>query len=296
MLTAIQLKNIVMTGGTSGIGRIAVDALRNRDDIRLHIGARCPSQGGLHLDLARLSSVRQFAEQLLAELGAQIDVLVLNAGVRLGDTRHRTEDGYETVFATNHLSQHLLLRLLMPRLAPDATIIITTSDLHDRATNPYAPPLHADAVRLAAGDTGRKEGNAMAALRAYAASKLCNVLTAKALASFATPVGMRWQVVAFNPGLTRDTQLVRDLPLAQRGLTWLLACIVSSPPERVGAILAALISGDIKPIGLQPAPTQPRFAYASISRSKLSWPSPSAVSDDAEVVEKLWNDSIRLTM
>ena len=42
-------------------------------------------------------------------------------------------------FGVNHLAHDLLLRLLLPKLAYGATVVITTSDTHDPKTNPLAP-------------------------------------------------------------------------------------------------------------------------------------------------------------
>lgn len=114
-----------------------------------------------------------------------INRLVLNAATQFGNVDQRTEDGFETTFAVNHLAHYLLLPLLRPRLADGAIVVITTRDSHNPLKNPIAPPTHADARRLAQPDTEprrRLEG-----MRAYAASKLCNLLTAHALAAF--PVG-----------------------------------------------------------------------------------------------------------
>ncbi|WP_165848553.1 hypothetical protein [Mesorhizobium delmotii] len=67
----------------------------------------------------------------------------------------RSADGYEITFATNHLGHYLLLRLLMPRLADDANVIITTSGTHDPADQTsFPPPRHADGWLLAYPRTG----------------------------------------------------------------------------------------------------------------------------------------------
>jgi hypothetical protein len=42
-------------------------------------------------------------------------------------------------FGVNHLAHDLLLRLLLPKLAYGATVVLTTSDTHDPKTNPLAP-------------------------------------------------------------------------------------------------------------------------------------------------------------
>jgi NAD(P)-dependent dehydrogenase (short-subunit alcohol dehydrogenase family) len=215
------MKTIVMTGGTAGIGLAALQQIRQSSDVRLLVGARGQASAGvksLPLDLTRLASVRSFAAAVEEWLGeASIDGLVLNAGMQVSDVRQRTEDGFEITFAVNHLAHYLLLRLLMPRLASGAIVVITTSNLHNPKTNPFAPPEHADAEKLARGQIKlNKSPGSMSGLRAYSASKLCNLLTARALASSAIAQERRLRVIAFTPGLTPGTQLTRNQSLVFR--------------------------------------------------------------------------------
>src|SRR5580658_8942653 len=184
------MKTIVMTGGTNGIGLVAAEQMRRVPELRLLIGARGKAPAGLEslpLDLTRLASVRSFAAAVEQWLGdARLDGMVLNAGMQVRNINQRTDDGFEPTFAVNHLAHYLLLRLLSPRLAPGAIVVITTSNLHDPKTNPIAPPEHADAEKLAKGQvllSQKKDRRAV--VRAYAASKLCNLITARALASSA---------------------------------------------------------------------------------------------------------------
>jgi NAD(P)-dependent dehydrogenase (short-subunit alcohol dehydrogenase family) len=124
---------IVMTGGSSGFGAVAVQRLNQAPDIRLLVGARSPSLDAISLDLTRLESARTFAGSVRERVGdTRIDALLLNAGTILPHDSARTADGYEMTFAVNHLSQYLLVRLLMPALADQARIVLTTSGTHDR--------------------------------------------------------------------------------------------------------------------------------------------------------------------
>lgn len=288
------MKTIVMTGATAGIGLAAAEQMRQVPNVRLLLGARGKAPTGvesLPLDLAQLASVRSFAARAADGLGeAKIDGLVLNAGVHVGDDPQRTVDGFETTFAVNHLAHYLLLRLLMPRLASGAVVVITTSNLHDPKTNPFAPPEHADAERLARGQVGLslKSQVSRTAMRAYATSKLCNLLTARALASsaFAQERGLR--VIAFNPGLTRGTQLIRHHSLAFRLLIAAIMPILS-PVQRIntlaggGALLSNLALGRL-------VPPEGRL-YASQVKRRLTWPDPSDLARDNSVMSKLWRDS-----
>ncbi|MEJ0051561.1 MAG: SDR family NAD(P)-dependent oxidoreductase [Methylovirgula sp.] len=291
-----------MTGATSGIGLVASRLLLDAGN-ELMIGARSPATVPVDearrakvapLDLERLGSVRHFATAVEEWLsGTHIDGLVLNAGTQVSDMRHRTEDGFETTFAVNHLAHYLLLRLLMPRLAPGAIVVITTSNLHDPKTNAIAPPEHADAGKLAAGQVRQNPNSqdSIAPLRAYAASKLCNLLTARALASstFAQERGLR--VVAFNPGFTPGTRLTRRHPLAFR-LFFAARVAVLRTFQRMntanggGSLLADIALGQV-------VPPDGRF-YVSQVKRQLTWPDPSELAGDNAVMMKLWRDSAAL--
>jgi NAD(P)-dependent dehydrogenase (short-subunit alcohol dehydrogenase family) len=141
---------VVMTGGTRGLGRVA--AKRISEPGTMIMGARDADAvptgwTALPLDLASLTSVRAFAEALPQE---PVTHLILNAGGQAASANGRTVDGYETTFAVNHLAHYLLLRILMPRLASGARIVLTSSgthDPHEKAGVP--PPRHANADFLA---------------------------------------------------------------------------------------------------------------------------------------------------
>jgi NAD(P)-dependent dehydrogenase (short-subunit alcohol dehydrogenase family) len=290
------MKTIVMTGGTAGIGLAALQEIRRSSDVRLLVGARGQAPAGvetLPLDLARLASVQSFAASVEVWLGgASIDGLVLNAGVQVSDVSQRTENGFETTFAVNHLAHYLLLRLLMPRLASGAIVVITTSNLHNPNTNPFAPPEHADAEKLAHGEVKlAKSQGSMSGLRAYSASKLCNLLTARALASSALARNRRLRVIAYTPGLTPGTQLTRNQSLVFR-FSHAVVMRIMSATQRMntvaggGGLLADLALGDI-------VPPEGRL-YASQVKRQLTWPDISELASDDAVMSKLWRDSATL--
>jgi NAD(P)-dependent dehydrogenase (short-subunit alcohol dehydrogenase family) len=125
----------------------------------------------------------------------------------------RSADGFEAAFAVNHLAHFLLLRLLLPRLAHGAVVILTTSSTHDPAEKTIvAPPLHADARLLAypERDPDRQRRQFIAGQRAYSSSKLCNLLTARALAAHPDSTARRLDAIAYDPGHTPGTDLVRN--------------------------------------------------------------------------------------
>ncbi|UII29594.1 SDR family NAD(P)-dependent oxidoreductase [Fulvivirga ulvae] len=171
---------VIMTGATSGLGVHALEHIAVQPDTRIIIGARESGQAKpqyvevVPLDLASLDSVRKFAGEVIQKIGdSQINILVLNAGMQTSTNDKKSVDGYELTFAVNHLAHYLLARLLAPYMAVHRRLVITTSETHDPKVFRFAPKtLEPD--RLAHPD---KNGFG-SGIRAYSASKLCNLLTA----------------------------------------------------------------------------------------------------------------------
>ena len=142
-------RNVVITGGNSGIGKATAIALAGLG-ARVVITARQPERGAaavaeisrvsgsqavewIPLDLGRLASVRACAHELLGRLDA-IHVLDLNAGGVLS-RRTETEDGNESQFQANHLGHFLLSQLLVDRLrqSAPARVVVLSSWGHTQA-------------------------------------------------------------------------------------------------------------------------------------------------------------------
>jgi NAD(P)-dependent dehydrogenase (short-subunit alcohol dehydrogenase family) len=293
------MTTIVMTGGSSGFGAIAVQRLA-RTDIQLLIGARSPWRDFIPLDLTRLDSVRSFAESVRERLGdARIDALLLNAGMIQPRDTGRTADGYETTFAVNHLAHYLLIRLLMPVLADKARIVLTTSGTHDPATKAsLATPRHADAELLAHPDRDpdRHSRPKQAGEHAYTASRLSNVLTARALHAHPDIQARQVTVVAFDPGQVFGTGLARDLALPLRIAWSVFGTPLGAPLRRLkpeqntraaaGRALSHLALGTVTP----PAGR----TYAALRRGRLTWPDPSTLARRDDLAKALWTDSAHL--
>lgn len=287
------MKVLAMTGGTSGIGEVAAKHMLARRDARVLIGGRTMGPDGaefLRLDLSSLHNSRRFAETIRQRLGERrIDALILNAGLHFPNVDQRTVDGFETTFAVNHLAQFLILRLLEPQLAEEAIVVITTSNSHDPNSSPI-PPAEPNARLLAypGVQTDDAEKPFLRGFRAYSTSKLCNVLTACALAVSSHTQQHRIRVVAYNPGFTPGTGLGRGMSLLMRLVTKVVAPIVS-PFARIITIaqadetLAAIAMGQI-------IPPQGRI-YASLVRRKLTWPDPSKMALRDDLRDELWRDS-----
>lgn len=290
---------IVMTGATSGIGRAALERLAGRENDLVVVGARGIDRDVpagvevLPLDLTSLDSVRAFAAAVIERLGAsQIDALVLNAGTQSRDVNRRTADGFEVAFGVNHLAHYLLARLLEPHLAAKGRLILTTSDTHDPSITPLGPK-SIDPEQLAE----PTKAHFGAGMRAYTASKLCNLLTARSHADSATVRDRGMTVVAYNPGFTGGTNLgdpTRGQERFMRSVVFPIFRIVGrfkpafaiGSPERAGEVLALLATGEVAP------PTGQ--VYVSLVRGEITFPEPSQLAQDDAVRDDLWARSERM--
>jgi retinol dehydrogenase 14 len=135
-------KTILITGGTSGIGkatatvlaamgaRVVVTGRNEERGERAVEEIRRESGGEVSLmlaDLAVQADVRRLAEEF-QERHDRLDVLVNNAGV-VQSERTETPDGIETTLAVNHLAPFLLTNLLLDllkRSAPSRVITVAS--------------------------------------------------------------------------------------------------------------------------------------------------------------------------
>ncbi|WP_019068805.1 hypothetical protein [Streptomyces hokutonensis] len=217
--------------------------------------------------------------------GRAIDALVLNAGTQSRNLDGRTADGFETTFGVNHLAHYLLA----PQLADKARLILTTSDTHDPAITPLAPK-SLDPQALA----HPPKAGLGAGMRAYAASKLCNLRTARSLADIPELDTRGITVLGYNPGFTGGTNLGDASPGARRVMSAVVFPVFSvigrfkpayamGRPERAGQVLAELATKTITP----PAGR----TYVSLVKGEVTYPDPSELALNNSVRDGLWEQS-----
>lgn len=179
-------RTCLVTGATSGIGRAAATALarrgadlvilardRAKGERTLEEIARATGNRRLDLivaDLASLEQVRRAAHEFL-ESGRRLHVLLNNAGL-ITLRREVTPDGYEKVFAVNHLAHFLLTRLLLERLRESAPARVVT----------VASAAHGFSGGGLEWDDLQSERGRFRPMRVYGRSKLANILFTRELA------------------------------------------------------------------------------------------------------------------
>jgi NAD(P)-dependent dehydrogenase (short-subunit alcohol dehydrogenase family) len=119
-------KKVAVVGGTDGLGRaIAKAAVRAGAAPVLVVGRTFRDEGVAGLQFAKADlSLQSEAARVGRELPADLDVLVLSAGIMPGPVRKVTAEGIEMDMAVSALSRYSLLKELLPRAKPSARVFV----------------------------------------------------------------------------------------------------------------------------------------------------------------------------
>lgn len=300
---------VLLTGGTSGIGRAAARHLAERGTTVIVTGRRRtngeealselrrahPARRGAfyQVDFADLDAVRQLAADVQTDFD-RLDVLVNNAGTGQ-PTRTLTSDGIEKTFAVNYVAPFVLTNLLSPRLRerPSSRVLNTvTVAQHDAAADMQGADLsNLDAV--AAGDYDLDPAETVGAdtaydvNRAYVNSKLALLLFTYELAARLAGTGVR--AACYHPGLIGSTDIFREMPLKFRLVYWAAGLIARIAPIKgletpvgAGATMAHHVLDSDLPDG----------AGVYFNQRNRTDPGPRAA--DEALRERLWEHTVEL--
>uniref|UniRef100_A0A3Q3DCW5 Si:dkey-73n8.3 n=1 Tax=Hippocampus comes TaxID=109280 RepID=A0A3Q3DCW5_HIPCM len=221
-------KTAIVTGANTGIGketakdlaaRGARVILACRDMAKGEQAARdimrevsCAKVVARHLDLADTKSICQFAENIYNTEKA-LHYLINNAGVALCAFA-TTVDGFETQFGVNHLGHFFLTFLLLDLLKHSApSRVITLSSI-------------AHIMGRIQFDDLAVENNYHPA-RAYAQSKLANVLFTRELAKRTEALGVT--AYSVDPG-TVNTEITRHIGWPMAEIIQMFSVSLRGPP------------------------------------------------------------------
>jgi NAD(P)-dependent dehydrogenase (short-subunit alcohol dehydrogenase family) len=273
-------RTVLVTGGSSGIGKATAIALARRGasvsiigrDTRRTASAAhvIRAAGGMDVhaftaDLSSQAEVRRAAQSVLQAL-PRLDVLINNVG-GYWNTRHTTDDGLEHTLALNHLAPFLLTNLLLERLTATAPARVVTVASNAQALG-----------RIDFDDLQGERGYSGA--RAYNQSKLANVLFTYELARRLAGTGVTAN--ALHPGVVGTGFGASDPGRVQRLLVPFARPFMQRPDQ--GAATSVLLASDSS----LEATTGRYFANGKPKRS-------SRRSYDQAVARRLWQVSEELS-
>jgi retinol dehydrogenase 14 len=273
-------KTVLVTGATSGIGLEASVkvagmgaqlALVARDRARGEAAvAAVKKRSGSNAvtlmlcDFASLSQIRALAAEVVATC-PKLHVLVNNAGL-VAPTKQLTDDGIERTFAVNHLAPFLLTNLLLDHLirSAPARIVVVASAAHRGGDLPF--------------DNLQFEHDGYGIMRAYARSKLANVLFTSELARRLAGTGVTAN--SLHPGAVA-TNIWSHAPRYLRPLLGVARLFMLSAEKGADTIVFLAASPEVDAL---------TGGYYERNRRV----SPSALARDDRIAKELWAHSAGL--
>jgi NAD(P)-dependent dehydrogenase (short-subunit alcohol dehydrogenase family) len=273
-------KVCLVTGATSGIGRVTAKALaaqgaeliiagRDRRKAEETVAWTKAETGNSNVhyglaDFSDLDQVRALARDVMGRT-SRLDVLVNNAG-SFFNSRRDTRYGVERTFLVNHLAPFLLTNLLQDPLchgAP-ARIVNVSSDAHRYATLDFD-------------DLAHERG--FSGIKAYARSKLANVLFTYELARRLEGSGVTAN--ALHPGHIATGMWGDSFRLLGPVIKWAMGFFALTPEQGADNSIYLASSPDVDGItGAYFAKREP------VESSPLSY--------DEEVARTLWDVCIEI--
>ncbi len=240
-------RTVLITGATSGLGLVSATELAARgadvimavrdadkaDRVRADLPGRFEVRP---IDLSDLDSVRRFSDRMHAD-DRQIDVLLNNAGAG-AQQRSLTPQGYERVFATNHLGPFALTGLLLDlfRDDQDPRVVTVGSNLYRRGR-----------PRTDFDDLSAERSFSPGA--AYITSKTADVIFAVELDRRLRHAGSPVRSFAAHPGMASTPMHDSAKGVLQRTLLALGKALMSRPMEQGALPLAFAATSPDAPTG-----------------------------------------------
>ncbi|KAK1635889.1 retinol dehydrogenase [Colletotrichum phormii] len=141
-------KVVIVTGGSSGLGKESVIQLAKHNPAAIYLTARTEARGNaairenkikyLELDLGSFASIKKSTDAFLTA-SDRLDILMNNAGL-MATPPGLTTDGYEVQFGSNYMGPALFTKLLLPILnktaeqpGSDVRVVNLSSELFKQA-------------------------------------------------------------------------------------------------------------------------------------------------------------------
>nr|XP_043617377.1 short-chain dehydrogenase TIC 32 B, chloroplastic [Erigeron canadensis] len=269
----------IVTGATSGIGaetarvlakrgvRIVIPArdLRKAAQVKENIQKEHPNAEilVLEIDLSSFASIRKFCSEFLS-LNLPLNILINNAG-KFSQKLEFSEDKFEMTFATNYLGHFLLTELLLEKMIETATV----SGVQGRIVN-VSSVIHTWVKKDHFRFTRMLQPKHYNGTRAYAQSKLANIMHANELAKQLKATNANVTINSLHPGIVK-TGIIRDHKgIITDSMFFIASKLLKSPSQ--GASTTCYVAVSPKTAGVTG-----RY-FADCNESGCSW----LANDDSE--------------
>ncbi|CRG88291.1 hypothetical protein PISL3812_05320 [Talaromyces islandicus] len=251
------------------------------------------------LDLSSMKTAWQSA-QAFKKLEQKLDVLICNAGVSMTTLQKLSPDGYETMFAVNHLGHFAFVAALLDIIkntadtTQDGRIIFTISDAYKQAKK-----LDYEKLKTSKPEDGKTLKDIGDAWMRYADSKLAIVYSTIELSNRLRNADIaNIYLNACHPGNAINTTLgtghqTAVNPTMERAVRGFLNLLIGNSTQD-SAKTQVYLAGNksIKEKGVHGENWEPEFSMFGSTYKGCAWKEYTQLGRDEEERKKLWNVTV----
>ncbi|KAI4343723.1 hypothetical protein L6164_011038 [Bauhinia variegata] len=280
----------LITGATSGIGAETARVLAKRG-VRVVIGARDLKKARqvrenihketpnaevilLEIDLSSFASVQRFCSEFFA-LGLPLNILINNAGI-FSQNLEFSEDKIEMTFATNYLGHFLLTEMLLEKMIETAEM----TGFQGRIIN-VSSVIHNWVKRDGFCFNDLLNGKNYNGTRAYAQSKLANILHAREMARQLKARNARVSINAVHPGIVKTGIIRAHKGLLTDSLFFIASKLLKSTCQGASTTCYVALSPQTEGVSGK--------YFADCNENKCS-----SLANDESEAQKLWKNTCAL--
>ncbi|CAM8932579.1 unnamed protein product [Rhodiola kirilowii] len=280
----------IITGATSGIGaetarvlakwgvRVVIPArnLKRAAEVKESIEKESPQAKIIimEIDLSSLASVKRFCSDYLAS-GLPLNILINNAG-QFSQKLEFSEDKVEMTSATNYLGHFLLTKLLLEKMIETAE----NSGVEGRIVN-VSSVIHSWVKKDRFDFSKMCNPKRYNGTKAYARSKLANILHSMETASYLKARNARVTINALHPGIVKTGIMREQESFVVDSLFFVASKLLKSTSQGAATTCYVALSPQLRGVSGK--------YFVDCNESHCS-----SLANDDITARKLWNQTLTL--